>query len=86
MQRLHCLFLDFIAWAFTRIWGHMLVPVLLGTIIWACLGSWISWEFIYWLTFVGGMLILGWLLTIVTWVQFYWDLYWDDVDRGRVDK
>lgn len=56
-------------------WGHLLIPVLLGTLVWGFCGIWIGYEFIYWLTFASGMLVMGWLLTIVSWVRFYLELH-----------
>lgn len=75
MGRLHKLCIDVLVCIFTRIWGHLLIPVLLGSVLWCGTGFWLGWEFVHWLTWVAGMLALGWLLTIVAWVRYYWGIY-----------
>ncbi len=81
MSRLHAAVLDVLTWAFTRIWGHLLIPTLLGTVCWLLTVHWTGWIFIHWLAWVAAMLALGWLLTIASWAHFYWGLH----VRDRVD-
>jgi hypothetical protein len=72
---LHVLALNALTWIFTRIWGHLLIPVLLGSLLWGCTGPWAGWVFVHWLAWVAGMLALGWILTIASWVRYYWAIF-----------
>jgi len=81
ISKVHYWSIECLTWLFTRIWGHLLIPVLLGSIFWLLTVYWMGWVFAHWLAWVGGMLVLGWLLTIWNWVLFYWDLmYTPDED------
>lgn len=75
--------LDFLTLLFTRVWGHLLIPVILGSALWVGTGAWCGWEFVHWLAWVAGMLGLGWLLTISAWVRYYWRIYKERVYQDR---
>lgn len=69
---------DILTFLITKAWGHLLIPTLLGTIFWAIVGFWYSWEFFYWIIWIGAFLAIGWFLTIMSWAKYYWDIYRPD--------
>lgn len=68
-------FFNIVCLLITTVWGHLLIPVILGTIFWAIHGWWIAWEFFYWIVWIGAFLVIGWFLTIAAWVRYYWDIF-----------
>lgn len=54
----------------TRLWGHFLIPVVLGTLFWALGGAATGWTFLAWSLWTVSFITVGWLLTLVSWVRF----------------
>jgi len=78
MSKLHFWTVECLTWVLTRIWGHLLIPVLLGSIFWLCCVHWVGWTLIHWVAWVGIFLVIGWLLTIAHWIRYYWELFTQD--------
>ena len=83
MSRLQSWAIESLTWLLTRIWGHLLIPVLLGSLLYGCTGFWLGWELPIWLAWVASMLAIGWVLTLASWIRYYWELY-TDVHNGQV--
>lgn len=71
---------DLIGILLTKAWGHMLIPVILGTLCWLIAGWWHDYELLFWVAWVGLFLVIGWVLTICFWVRHYWAIYRHDPD------
>ena len=83
MSRLRFWLIEVLTLALTRIWGHLLIPVLLGSILYGCTGLWLGWELPIWLAWVSSMLVIGWVLTLASWIRFYWEKY-TDIHDGTI--
>jgi hypothetical protein len=71
--------INVLAWLLTRVWGHFLIPILLGSIFWGVSGFWLGWDTVGWLTWFGAFLTIGWFLTVASWTRYYWHLYIDRI-------
>lgn len=78
MSRLHYWSVECLTWCLTRIWGHLLIPTLLGVIFWVSSAHWMGWYWVHLLMWIGIFLVIGWFLTFMHWVRFYWDIFYTD--------
>lgn len=63
----------------TRVWGHFLIPVVVGSILWLVFGSLVGWTVLAWCLWTSGFIVVGWLITFISWVRY-------DLDNYKVSK